>query len=177
MARLMDDDGDVMSDEAMPFGMAVSLCNSLDRDGILESWPARDTAILGRGTQWSLNVVRDIAIAEVMSLEADDRRERKNALSRQRAAHAEANRLIGTFCMSNETVPGILTSIGLAAAALSEALVARHSRFSGGSPDLRMAAAAAESAMEDAEAIDAWPTGAVAKALLRMVEATAGKIG
>jgi len=169
-------DDALMADDAMPYGLAVTTCNSLDFDGLIDSWQQLHTA-LGQGTLWVLNVVRDIASAEVTILEADNKGARRQALARQKGAAQEATRIIGTYCvMSHDRGAMMLTSLGTAAKGLSEALIARHRRFSRVTPpNLDFAAAAARGALNDSATIDAWPAEALAKALLAMLEATSGR--
>lgn len=65
-----------MLDSAMPSGMAVTLLNSLDRDGLMSNWWGMRDPILGPGTRISVGLTREIASARVRYLESDGWRAR-----------------------------------------------------------------------------------------------------
>jgi hypothetical protein len=161
----------VSSDVVTAFGMAVSLLSSLDRGGLMEGWPGLHDRVLGPGSIFCLNISREVAVARIAFLRAETRRDRRLARRKLKTAADEATRFLGDVCIRPESSYNLLTSLALATKGLADALLVEERTGHPPHGDrLSLPLASAQGAIGKAEALDAWPLKAVAKALVQMLE-------
>lgn len=171
------DGGGVMADAALPYGMAVSILNSLDGSPVGEpplmaNWAGLQDPILGPGTRACINLSREIAYAQVTWVEAEDRATWRRATARIRDAEIAATRLLGEVCLETDPRYRLLTSIATSMVALAKCLPVTRGGTNNSGAGLGLACA--RGAVDEAETLGAWPLKAVAKALARMLEAASG---
>jgi hypothetical protein len=163
-----------MLDSATPYGMAVTLLNSLDRDGLMSNWWGMGDPILGPGTRISVGLTREIASARVQYLESDGWRARRRARNELRGAAYDTTRFLGDVCLRPEPPAQLLTQVAMSMKALADSLLVQEGLGSWPENDpFEFGLQCAKSAVEQAEEIDAWPLKAVAKSIIQMLAAAA----